>query len=228
MADAMLFRSVERVVVGIPQSSAENLHVARAHGVAQVRRKFKEAANHVLHDLFASSKFTMRGVQDDFGVDTVLEFFGLALLEVVDARTHGFFHFAVDLVRIGWDGTERGDLALEVNSDGHLVEQVHAQNAVDGAAAGVSDGTKVDSGKLEVSQMMIADGEFGHRDLTRAGRGGSRPGGHLNLFDFAARERFQVEHGGGAGIQEKTKFRAADVRSNDGEAIATLNGDLIR
>src|SRR5262245_58729983 len=96
MTNAMLFRSVERVVIGIPQSVTEDLHVPRAHRVVQVWGKLEEAPTHILHNLFSTPKFTVRGVQNDLGVDTILKLFGFALLKMLDARAHGLFHLAVD------------------------------------------------------------------------------------------------------------------------------------
>ncbi len=146
VADDVIARGVDGIVVGIPNGITERLHFVHLHFVAQIRSAVEKAPAQVFEDLLAADEFSMRRVENNFRVETFLKFFGVAMFKVCGAWSHGGLHLFVHCLGIDGIGGKRSDLTLEVNGDAHLIEQVDAEDTVDGAATGVADRAEVDGG----------------------------------------------------------------------------------
>src|ERR1700676_1216765 len=64
----MGFRSVELILVGIPQRVPKTLHVLQLHRVMKPGRELEISVPHILQHLFSSAKFAVRRVHHDFGI----------------------------------------------------------------------------------------------------------------------------------------------------------------
>ena len=146
VADDVIARGVDGIVVGIPNGITERLHFVHPHFVAQIRRAVEKALAQVVEDLLAADEFSMRRVENNFRVETFLKFFGVAMFKICRAGSHGGLHLFVHRLGIDRIGGKGSDLTLEVDGGAHLVEQVDPEDTVDGAATGVADGAEVDGG----------------------------------------------------------------------------------
>ena len=141
---------------------------------------------------------------------------------------HARFHLIVERPGIRRLRAGRSDLAPEIDGHAHFVEQVHAKNPVNRAAAGFANGTEIDGRQSQIAEDVASECKFGQRHLAGAGGGGSAPGGHSYFLGPAGGKRFEVEHGGRAGVQEEAHIRAVDLDFHDRQEIATLDGNLAR
>src|SRR5215475_3594212 len=108
----------------------------------------QEAILQIFHDLGTSTKLSLRGVEDDFGIETIFELGGVACVEGSGAMMHGGFHLVVQGASIGRRRSGRSDAPPEINGNAHLIEEVHAEDAVDFAGTRFTDWTEVNRGKF--------------------------------------------------------------------------------
>src|SRR5882724_2453693 len=73
---------------------------------------------------------------------------------------------------------------------------------------------------------MLAEGQLRDEHFASAGGGGAGPRGDADFFGAAGRERFDVEDGGGGGVEEKAHFGAVNADFDDRQDVATLDGNF--
>ena len=180
--------------------------------------------------LFAAAKFAGGRAQDEIGIEAGGELIGVGVIESFGAGMHGLLHFGDERFFGGTgrcDG-EAGDAALQVNGDAEALEEIHAEDAIERAAAGFGDGGEINGGEADISQDVIAEGKFGDGNFAGFQRSDFIPGLDAQFLGMALREGFLVEHGGGGSVYEEALVLFIYLEDYDREGIAALQGNFAR
>jgi len=110
-----------------------------------------------------------------FPDQTILQFGNLARLKRRHAMVHAQFHLIIERLGIRRLRAGRCDLALEVDGYAHFVEQVHAKIRQSGRRTPCR-WTEIDGRQFQIFEAVSSECEFGKRNFTGAGGGGSAPG----------------------------------------------------
>ena len=161
VAGAVLHGRIEDILVGVPQRVADHLHLIHLESVMHVGRVLEETVLQVADHLLSSDEFAVRRVHHHFGIETFLELGHISLTESGHARLHGILHGFVCRTRVLNVSAHGCHAMLQVNRHAHLVEQIHAEDAVNRPAAGRTDGAQVDRRQFEIAQRV-----FPYRELS--------------------------------------------------------------
>ncbi len=217
------------VVVETPNDVADGALIVHDHGKMRVRDEVKILLAQMVGGLFAAAEFAGGRAKDEIGIEAGGEFVSVGVVEGFGAGVHGFFHFGDERFFGGTglcDG-EPSDAALEVNRDAEAFEKVHAEDAIEWAAAGFGDCGEIDGGKADCAKSVIAEGKFIDGNFARFQRRDFVPGLHADLGSVALREGFLVEHGGGGGVDQEALVLLVYLQDDDGEAIAVLERNFV-
>lgn len=155
--------------------------------------------------------------QHQVSIEAGFEFFLIRTIERFRAIVHGLFHFGNQGTFCGI-GRRKGkprDATLQVDGHPELFEQVHAEDAVNGAAAGFNHWTEIDGGQLQVPEFAVSRGELGNGNFAGAGRRSPGPRCDMDFPRAAGGERLRVEKGSGRGIHEEAHVGLVDTDSDD-------------
>src|SRR5208282_1129466 len=190
MSTEALFGVINPEIIGEPQDVAEDAYVVWPRVIMQFGSELEITLAQVTNDRVASPVLAMRSVENDLRIIAICHRFLVSLIEGDLAGPQVPFRLCKYLCGI-WRLTGlRGhrNSPLQIDGHPHLIEQIHAQDAVDLPATRLADSTQINRRELQVAQLMRAQLHFGQENFAGVGGCASAPRIDSELLGLTGRE----------------------------------------
>jgi hypothetical protein len=155
------------VVVQAPNYVAHGALVVHAHGEMNVRRYAEIQFPEMIGGLVPSAQFAAGGAQDEILIETKGQPVGVRVVEGYRAGVHCLFHICNERrLRGAWlRGADARHTAFQVDGYPQLLQEVHAENSVEWAAARFGDCGQVNRREPDASETMAAQRKLADRNF---------------------------------------------------------------